>query len=216
MGQKIMGQKITDQKIGDQQPADTNPAPDSRSRRDFLTTTGLLAAAAAAPRTAAALAHNLSAQSGEKTMSPGTLRKIPIGVFDPAFPKLSTDEMIDKLAGWGVEAVEIGTGGYPSSPHCPVKDLLEDEGKARAWKKKFEDRGIQVATLSCHGNPVSPDPNIAGRDAETFKRTVLLAERLGVSVIVGFSGCPGGSPTDTMPNWVTYRWPPEYGKMLDW
>ena len=45
---------------------------------------------------------------------------------------------------------------------------------------------------------------------------MLLAERLGVSVIVGFSGCPGGSPTDTMPNWVTYRWPPEYGQMLDW
>lgn len=142
--------------------------------------------------------------------------KIPIGVFDPAFPNLSLEEMIDKFAGWGVEAVEIGTGGYPNSAHCPVKDLLEDEGKARAWKKKFEDRGIQVATLSCHGNPVSPDPNVATRDAETFRRTVLLAERLGVKVIVGFSGCPGGSPTDTMPNWVTYRWPPEYGRMLDW
>ena len=63
---------------------------------------------------------------------------------------------------------------------------------------------------------MSPDPNVAAHDAETFRRTVLLAERLGVSVIVGFSGCPGGSPTDTMPNWVTYRWPPEYGKMLDW
>ena len=144
------------------------------------------------------------------------MRKIPIGVFDPAFPNLSTDEMIDKFAGWGVEAVEIGAGGYPNSAHCPVKELLEDPGKARAWKKKFEDRDIQVATLSCHGNPVSPDPKIAERDAETFRRTVLLAERLGVSVIVGFSGCPGGSPTDTMPNWVTYRWPPEYGKMLDW
>ena len=32
--------------------------------------------------------------------------------------------MIDKFAGWGVEAVEIGTGGYPNSAHCPVKDLL--------------------------------------------------------------------------------------------
>ncbi|MBZ5649127.1 MAG: sugar phosphate isomerase/epimerase [Acidobacteriia bacterium] len=124
--------------------------------------------------------------------------------------------MIDKFAAWGVEAVEIGTGGYPNSTHCPVKDLLDDAAKAKAWKKKFEDRNIQVATFSCHGNPVSPDPKIAERDAESFRRTVLLAERLGVSVIVGFSGCPGGSPTDTMPNWVTYRWPPEYGQMLDW
>ena len=95
-------------------------------------------------------------------MSPGAMRRIPIGVFDPAFPDLSTDAMIDKFAGLGVEAVEIGTGGYPNSAHCPVKDLLEDAGKARAWKKKFEDRGIQVATLSCHGNPVFPDPTDCG------------------------------------------------------
>ena len=39
---------------------------------------------------------------------------------------------------------------------------------------------------------------------------------LDVKVIVGFSGCPGGTPTDTQPNWITYRWPPEYHQMLQW
>ncbi len=194
---------------------DPKSAPQSRSRRDFLTTSSLLAAAVAAPRTTSALTA-ASPGADEQPAQAGKLRKVPIGVFDSAFPNLSLDEMIDKFAALGVEAVEIGTGGYPSSTHCPVKDLLDDPAKAAAWKKKFEDRNIQVATLSCHGNPVSPDPKIAERDAEAFRHTVLLAERLGVSVIVGFSGCPGGSPTDTMPNWVTYRWPPEYGQMLDW
>jgi sugar phosphate isomerase/epimerase len=194
---------------------DPKSAPNSRSRRDFLATTSLLAAAVAAPKTASGLTRNPATDADQPAFA-GTLRKIPIGVFDPAFPNLSTDEMIDKFAGWGVEAVEIGTGGYPNSTHCPVRDLLDDPAKARAWKKKFEDRNIQVATLSCHGNPVSPDPKIAERDAETFRRTVLLAERLGVSVIVGFSGCPGGGPTETVPNWITYRWPTEYGQMLDW
>jgi sugar phosphate isomerase/epimerase len=195
---------------------DRTSVPNSRSRRDFLATTSLWAAAVAAPRTASALTADAASKSGEENVSPGSLRKIPIGVFDPAFPDLSTDAMIEKFAGWGVEAVEIGTGGYPNSAHCPVKDLLDDPAKARAWKKKFEDRNIQVATLSCHGNPVSPDPKIAERDAETFRRTVLLAERLEVKVIVGFSGCPGGGPTETVPNWITYRWPTEYGQMLDW
>jgi sugar phosphate isomerase/epimerase len=190
--------------------------PQSRSRRDFLTTSSLLAVAAAAPRGASALGAGTVSEQGERPASTGSLRKIPIGVFDPAFPNLSLDEMIDRFAGWGVEAVEIGTGGYPNSVHCPVKELLDDPSKAAAWKKKFEDRNIQVATLSCHGNPVSPDPKVAERDAESFRHTVLLAERLGVKVIVGFSGCPGGSPTETMPNWITYRWPPEYGQMLDW
>src|SRR5207248_2181774 len=139
-------------------------------------------------------------------------RKIPIGVFDPAFPDLSLDEMIEKFSAWGVEAVEIGTGGYPGTKHCPVSELLADPAKLRAWNKKFEDRNIRVMTLSCHGNPVHPDAKIAERDRQTFQRTVLLAERPAVGVIVGFSGCPGGSPTDTMPNWVTYRWPPEYAQ----
>ena len=70
-------------------------------------------------------------------VAPGTLRKIPIGVFDPAFPNLSTDEMIDKFAAWGVEAVEIGTGGYPNSTHCPVKDLLDDPGKAKRLEEEI-------------------------------------------------------------------------------
>jgi sugar phosphate isomerase/epimerase len=194
-----------------------NAVSNFRSRRNFLMTTGtVLAAAMATPKSA----HGLAAQEANGPV-PGALpkdvaRKIPIGVFDPAFPDWSLGEMIDKFAAWGVEAVEIGTGGYPGSHHCPVQELLDDPAKARAWKKKFEDRNIQVATLSCHGNPVHPDSKIAERDAETFRKTVLLAERLGVQVIVGFSGCPGGSPTDTTPNWVTYRWPPEHAQALDW
>src|SRR6266516_4835130 len=82
--------------------------------------------------------------------------------------------------------------------------------------KKFEDRGIRVATLSCHGNPIHPDASIAKKDIDTFRKTVLLAEMLDVRVIVGFSGCPGGTPQDTQPNWITYRWPPEYARMQDW
>ena len=149
-------------------------------------------------------------------MPAGKARKIPIGVFDPVFKDLSLDQMLDKVAGYGLEAMEIGTGGYPEDHHCPVAELLEDSGKLRAWKKKFDDHNLAVAALSCHGNPVHPDAKIAARDAETFRRTVLLAEKLGVEVIVGFSGCPGGSPADTMPNWVTYQWPPEYAQMLKW
>ena len=187
----------------------------SRSRRNFLAASGGLIAAAAAGNTSA-FGAVATQESGSRPLSPGAARKIPIGVFDPAFPDMPLDQMIEKFAGWGVEAVEIGTGGYPGSKHCPVEELLADPAKLRAWNKKFEDRNIRVMTLSCHGNPVHPDGKIAERDWQTFQRTVLLAERLGVSVIVGFSGCPGGSPTDTMPNWVTYRWPPEYAQMQDW
>ncbi|HEY1801853.1 MAG TPA: sugar phosphate isomerase/epimerase [Terriglobales bacterium] len=194
------------------------------SRRNFMVTSGaVLAAAAMNPSLASA---NPAASAGSALQEtggsvPGALpkdmaRKISIGVFDAAFPDWTLDQMLEKFSAWGVEAVEIGTGGYPGSHHCPVQELLDDPAKLRAWKKKFDDRNIQIATLSCHGNPLHPDSQAAARDAETFRKTVQLAEKLDVKVIVGFSGCPGGSPTDTQPNWVTYRWPPEYAQMQDW
>jgi sugar phosphate isomerase/epimerase len=190
-------------------------------RRKFLAATGTGLLAAAIPG-GSSLAHaaNVPAKKGtlprSAQVSTGKKKKIPIGVFDPVYADLSLDAMIDKIVALGLEAVEIGTGGYPGSNHCPIDELLADPAKAKAWVKKFEDRGLRVATLSCHGNPVHPDPKHAARDAETFRKTVLLAERIGVKVIVGFSGCPGGSPTDTQPNWITYRWPEEYDQMLQW
>jgi sugar phosphate isomerase/epimerase len=187
------------------------------NRRQFLGATGgavaTVAAAAALPTTALELPGNGPASSGDST---GKRKKIPIGVFDPVYQKLSLDEMLEKVSALGLEAMEIGTGGYPGSHHCPVAELLADPAKAKAWKKKFEDRGIRVATFSCHGNPIHPDPKHAAKDAETFRQTILLAEQMDVKVVVGFAGCPGGSPTDTQPNWITYRWPDEFKEMLAW
>jgi sugar phosphate isomerase/epimerase len=207
-------------------------------RRRFLATTGASLLAAAVPSAAqrTSLTASKAAPSAESTHTPSgstaastlsgtpgwgqaagaTLRKIPIGVFDPVYDKLSLDEMLDTVSALGLEAMEVGTGGYPNNRHCPLDDLVADAGKAKAWRKKFEDRGIHVATLSCHGNPVHPDAQHAAKDADTFRKTVRLAEILDVKVIVGFSGCPGGSSNDAQPNWITYRWPPEYAQMLDW
>jgi len=193
----------------------------SVDRRRFLAAAGggLLAAGVppgvAATETASERGAELGAAK-QTAGSSGNKKKIPIGVFDPVYDKLTLDEMLDKVSALGLEAMEIGTGGYPGTKHCPVAELLEDPAKAKAWQKKFEDKGIRVATLSCHGNPIHPDSAHAARDAESMRRAILLAERLGVKVIVGFSGCAGGTPTDAQPNWITYRWPPEYAQMLDW
>jgi sugar phosphate isomerase/epimerase len=192
-------------------------------RRKFLASTGTGLLAATLPG-ASALAGMSPAAGNGKALESGSVaqasssskRKIPIGVFDPVYEKLSLDEMLETISKLGLEAVEIGTGGYPNNLHCPMDELLADPAKAKAWKKKFEDRNIQVATFSCHGNPIHPDPAHAKKDIDTFRKTVLLAERMDVKVIVGFSGCPGGTATDTQPNWITYRWPPEYNEMLQW
>ena len=189
----------------------------SFSRRRFLATTGgLLAAAPALGRGVSASGAEAGAAPPVVPTPPDSNRKLLIGVFDPVYADLTTEEMLERISALGIEAVEIGTGGYPGDKHCPVKELLADPAKARAWKKQFTDRNIEVAAFSCHGNPVHPDPAIAHRDDESLRNSILLAERLEVPVIVCFSGCPGGSPTDKVPNWATYRWPPEFDQMLRW
>jgi len=184
------------------------------NRRDFLSQTGSGILAAATVPASLSWSSNppkpdgLSGAAEPVTVPSGAKKKIPIGVFDPVYDHLTLDQMLDKVSALGLEAMEIGTGGYPNNPHCALDDLIEDKAKAKAWVKKFEAKGIRVATLSCHGNPVHPNTQHAQKDVETFRKTVQLAEILDIKVIVGFSGCPGGTPTDTQPNWITYDWPP--------
>ena len=43
---------------------------------------------------------------------------------------------------------------------------------------------------------------------------VRLAEKMNVETVVTFSGCPGGSPEDKTPNWVTCPWPDDFSEIL--
>ncbi len=190
----------------------------SVSRRNFLTRTGSLLTAAPIAARGASFSVTVPAPATASSVRapPGATRKIPIGVFDPVYGRLTLDAMLDKMTELGLEAVEIAAGGYVGTAHCPTKQLLEDPAKAREWKKKFDDRNIRIGAFSAHGNPVHPDPAHAQRDAESLKVAVLLAERMDVPVVVGFSGCPGGSPEDKTPNWTTYGWPPDFTQILKW
>ena len=110
----------------------------------------------------------------------------------------------------GVQQVEVGCGGYPGKAHCDPAVLLSDPKKLQAFKDTFARSGLTISALSAHGNAVHPVPEIAKAYHEDFVNAVLLAEKLGVDRVVTFSGCPGGSPADRQPNWVTCAWPPEY------
>src|SRR5260221_10536481 len=142
-------------------------------RREFLAaTSGLLAAAVPGSEVLAHAASSEAPLPSFPTPNPSAnLRKIPIGVFDPVYEHLSLDATLDKVTALGLEAMEIGTGGYPNNHHCPLDDLIAEKAKAKAWLKKFEDRNIRVATRSCHGNQVHPNPTHVAKDADTFRKT---------------------------------------------
>ncbi len=139
-----------------------------------------------------------------------------IGVFTPLFFSLSVDEMLDKLAELGVEMVEIGTGNYPGNAHCDIDELLANEKKLKEYHDKFAERKIQISALSCQGNPLHPDAEFAKSNHVTWRKTVQLAEKLGVEVVNFFSGCPGDSEGSKNPNWVTCAWPQDFLDVLEW
>lgn len=64
-----------------------------------------------------------------------------IGVFTALFQDLSFEQALDRAAAAGVSAVEIGSGGYPGSPHRPVDELLESAGRRKAYLEALESRG---------------------------------------------------------------------------
>ena len=132
------------------------------------------------------------------------------------YAKKPLEEVLPMLKGMGVEAVEIGCGGYPGKDHCDPEVLLNDDAKLAQWLGLFEKYGIELAALSCHGNPVHPDPAIAAAYDKDFRNAVLLAEKVGVDTIVTFSGCPGDHPGAKYPNWVTCPWPEDFLAVLDY
>jgi sugar phosphate isomerase/epimerase len=79
---------------------------------------------------------------------------------------------------------------------------------------KLKEQGLGISALSCHGNPVHPNPEIATRDDETLRSTIELAAAPNVGTVVAFSGCPGASLNDTVPNWITVAWPQEFSEAL--
>lgn len=139
-----------------------------------------------------------------------------IGVFSVLYQNLTFDQALDKIASAGASAVEIGSGGYPGSHHCPVDELLGSEEKRKIYLKKVESRGMIISSLSCHYEPLHPDKKLAAESDEIFRKSVRLAEKLNVPVVNVLSSLPAGSPNDIQPNWVTCPWPPHFLEILDY
>jgi sugar phosphate isomerase/epimerase len=138
-----------------------------------------------------------------------------VGVFTALLSQLPLDEVLKKLKAFQIDTVELGTGNYPGDAHCKLS-MLEDSGALAEFQTKMVDQGASISALSCHGNPLHPNPDRARQAREVSRKTILLAEKLRIPIVVDFSGCPGDSSQSTAPNWVTCPWPPDYQHVLDW
>src|SRR6476660_3336263 len=108
-----------------------------------------------------------------------------VGVFTPLLSKLPLDAVLKKLSELDIHTVELATGNYVGDAHCKLS-MLEDAAALSTFKKTLNDHGVTISALSCHGNALHPDKSIVQMHRDTSRKTISLAEKLGVPVMVDF------------------------------
>lgn len=139
-----------------------------------------------------------------------------LGVFAVLFSQETLEKTLDIIKDAGLDAVELGSGGYVGKSHISPAELLQQPDEIQKVRRMVDERGLMISALSCHGNPLHPNKAVAEADHKDFEDTVKLAAQLGVDTVVTFSGCPGESEGSIRPSWVTCAWPPDFIEVLDW
>jgi sugar phosphate isomerase/epimerase len=137
-----------------------------------------------------------------------------LGVMSALFTGMTLDDALGYCASLGLDAIELPVGGYPGRPFFDPRKLNAQPKQQASLRDKLAAFDLELSGLAVHGNPVHPGRASARADHEAFVTAVELAPKLGTDVVITFSGCPGGSPTDKTPNWVTCAWPPDYQDIL--
>lgn len=133
-----------------------------------------------------------------------------IGVLTAMSNDEPLGDVIARLKGLGVQAVEIGTGNYPRNGHCNAQKLLVDHKGRGDFLRLLSDNGLTLSALSCHGNPLHPDKAIADEHHKVWRDTLELAKTINLKRVITFSGLPGDPEScGKVPIWVTAPWPEE-------
>lgn len=137
-----------------------------------------------------------------------------LGVLTNMLGEMPLADALKYFTSLGIEMVEIGAGGFPGKQHADPAVLLGSETELQKFKDTIQSYGVEISAISCHGNPVHPNREVAATFDKEMREAVLLAEKLGIHQINTFSGCPGDSPASRYPNWVTCPWPNDFGEIL--
>ena len=146
-----------------------------------------------------------------------------LSVFSTALQELDWPGMLRWLQSHGVHYLELGCGGFPGTHHADARMLITDVSWRKALLANLDAHQITLAALSCHGNPVHPDPAIAHAHNLDLMAAIELAHALQVPVVVCFSGQSGdrANPGDvpnmsTTPNWPVVTWPDDFQTLRTW
>jgi DNA-(apurinic or apyrimidinic site) lyase len=135
-----------------------------------------------------------------------------VGVLTVPLGDQSLEDALSYLDGIGVDAVELGCGGFPGDDHLPRAEYLDDEAKQDELHDLLDEYDMWVSALATHNNPLHPDDERAARADTELREAIELADQLGVDAVTCFSGLPAGSDAGEVPNWITAPWPNEHAE----
>jgi sugar phosphate isomerase/epimerase len=142
----------------------------------------------------------------------------PTALLTDALEHLSFPATLEWCAERGIGAVELGAGGYSSTPHLDRAGVLSSEEKRRGLVEGLDAAGIELVALNVSGNPLHPDPEIAAAHTRDLRETVQLAAELGVTRVVAMSGCPAGRGPAGAGSWPVFAggaWLPDMEGLWD-
>jgi sugar phosphate isomerase/epimerase len=141
---------------------------------------------------------------------------LKLGAYTACLHDRPLQAALDVLKANGLTSVEVNTGGFIPSPHCPVDLLLSSEQARADYLATFTANGMELTGLNCNGNPLNPLPGVGPKHADDLRRTIRLAGLLGVKNVVTMSGTPGSDPDAKYPSWVVNPWDGVYMDVLDY
>ncbi len=127
-----------------------------------------------------------------------------IGAYNACLADKPLTEALDILAGFGLNSVEINSGGFLPPIHLPVDELRTSEDARQQYLGEFASRGLTLTALNCNGNPLYPREGFP--HAADLIASIELAAQLGVKRVVTMSGTPGVDASSTVPAWNPLPW----------
>lgn len=136
-----------------------------------------------------------------------------LGFFTAILPDLTLDEVLDfasannfsclEAACWPAGKAERRFAGVT---HIDVSDLTQTE--ADEINVKCDARNVSLSALGYYPNPLDPDPSIAGRAIDHFKKVIVAAQKLGLKNANAFVGKDWTKTVDE--NWPRFvkTWKP--------
>ncbi len=96
-----------------------------------------------------------------------------LGVLTALFGDQPFEKVLDYLKNAGLDAIELGAGNFAPKNHCDPDILLYNDKEFEKFKKIIDNSGLIISALSCHGNPLHPNREIAKAHIEAQHKAIL-------------------------------------------